>query len=192
VTLPGAFFLGMGSLIILGWRNHLRKSRKLKDLLYRDPALWVRALPVTPFPSKNLTQSRPSPTAEPRPAPGRPPIVHSNATSAVLRYGREEHDLLEKRCALRRQGNPTSVQMAVGTAKMFSGWVMDRSRKGLRVACPENLEVGLTISIRSTHYGDSGPWVLARVRHSDPFEEGWVIGFSFAAALPWEVLLRFG
>jgi hypothetical protein len=69
---------------------------------------------------------------------------------------------------------------------------MDRSKMGLRVVCPENLEVGSTISIRSTHYGDCGPWVLAEVRRCDRFEDGWIIGFTFAASLPWDVLLRFG
>jgi hypothetical protein len=121
-------------------------------------------------------------------------MLRSDSASAVspLRYGREARDLREKRCHLRRQGNPTSVQIADGSVKELSGWVVDRSRMGLCVACPENLEIGSTISIRSTHYGDSGPWVLAQVRRCDAVNEGWVIGFSFADALPWNVLLRFG
>jgi PilZ domain len=196
-----ALVLAIGTWIFLALRNRSLQAKSAQELLYRDPALWVRSLPVSPFPHKNPENGNGAkPVSEPvsvakKPTPAKRPLRTSALTPtppSPVRYGRENRDLREKRCSLRRQGNPTTVQIADGSVKELSGWVVDRSTTGLCVACPEDLEIGSTISIRSTHYGDSGPWVLAQVKRCEPADKGWIIGFSFTDPLPWNVLLRFG
>jgi len=203
IAVPGIVLAGLGFLVVFGLRGRAQAGHKNQDLLYRDPALWVRSLPVSPFPARSSSsetsgnghtngngngkakssRSAPKPSVKMRPAVDSP---EQPAAASSSRYGREQ------RCALRRRGNPTTVQIADGNVKELAGWVMDRSTTGLCVACTEDLEVGTTISIRSTHYGDSGPWVLAQVKRCEPLDDGWMIGCRFNESLPWNVLLRFG
>jgi hypothetical protein len=151
-------------------------------LLSRDPASWIRSFSITPFPSK-----LPLPPEAPKAEAGQP-----NGRTAVVMPPPTARGGREKREALRRAGNPTAVQIADPQGKTIKGWVLNRSTKGLAVACAETFDVGSTISLRSVQYGTSGPWVHAQVRRCDPAQEGWVIGCKFSETLPWNVLLLFG
>lgn len=186
----GCPLLGLGFWSLRTLRKRI--ARQPENLLFQDPALWVRSVPAPVFPGKYSVQASTSVLERKTGAPAPASAVAIATLPAKVEAANLSHELREKRYALRRDGNPTEVQIADGSLKDLTGWVLNRSTMGLCLTSPEDLEVGSVISIRSTHYGDSGPWVLAQVRRCEAAPKGWMVGCRFVNPLPWNVLLRFG
>ena len=100
---------------------------------------------------------------------------------------------LDHRSSVRRRGNPSPVEIMRGSSKPCRGWVLDRSTTGLCLTVCDPVDIGSTISVRSTQYGESGPWISAQVQHCALKEKNtWVFGCRFVERQPWGVLLLFG
>src|SRR5205807_1624549 len=101
--------------------------------------------------------------------------------------------LAERRSSLRRPGNPVAVLVASAQASTqpWEGWVIDRSRGGLRLAVPKPMAVGTLLKVRTTHDPECAPWVQLRVQRCRPRDGVWVLGCQFVQLPPINVLLLF-
>jgi hypothetical protein len=100
----------------------------------------------------------------------------------------------ERRSSLRRPGNPVAVLVAnaTGSTKTWDGWVLDRSRGGLRLAVRKPMAVGTLLQVRTTHDPECAPWVQLRVKQCRQRDKVWVLGCQFVQMPPLNVLLLFG
>src|SRR6516225_6520843 len=79
--LPGSdsvlLMAGIGSVLVLAFgtgvfftlRKRAIQARSAHELLYRDPALWVRSLEVSPFPHRPIENGTPAPKPKAAAAP---------------------------------------------------------------------------------------------------------------------------
>lgn len=100
----------------------------------------------------------------------------------------------ERRVGFRRVGNPVEVIVCDAEFKQqpVRGWVVDRSRHGLRLSLIEKKENGTILQIRPASAPEIVPWQSVEVRNAQPGEQSWEMGCRFTADPPWEVLLLFG
>jgi hypothetical protein len=108
--------------------------------------------------------------------------------------GVEDDTFANRRSANRRDGKPVRVLMSSPTfrGELESGWVLDRSTGGLRIAVAGPIPVGATIQVRTENAPDTIPWVTVVVRSCKPDQKHHELGCSFESTPPWNVLLLFG
>jgi hypothetical protein len=99
-----------------------------------------------------------------------------------------------RRSSSRREGPPVRVILSSPAfrGQMETGWVMDRSTGGLRIAINKPLAAGSVLQVRAENAPDTIPWtsvVIRSCRDEGPHHE---IGCSFEQTPPWNVLLLFG
>ena len=73
-----------------------------------------------------------------------------------------------------------------------SGYVLDRSTGGLRVALQAGMAPGGSMQIRASHAPETTPWVTVIVRNCVDTGEHFEMGCEFDKTPPWNVLLLFG
>lgn len=100
----------------------------------------------------------------------------------------------ERRVGFRRVGNPVEVLVCDLEFKSppVRGWVVDRSRLGVRLSLAEKVANGTILQIRPSNAPDNIPWQAIEVRNAQPGEQAWELGCQFASEPSWEVLLLFG
>jgi hypothetical protein len=98
----------------------------------------------------------------------------------------------ERRAALRRRGPEIAVRVAQARGAAVPGFVVDRSRTGLRLALPHPVAVGTALQLLAPEAPQGTVWVRVEAKHARPDAGRWLVGCSFTDALPWSVLLLFG
>jgi hypothetical protein len=139
-------------------------------------------------------------TFEPLPSAGPPPI--STAGRAVrmptivppapLASGAP--DGTEQRADYRRAGNPVLVFVADADQQRnpWNAWVVDRSRRGVRLAVERPLKVGSTYTVRPAQAPPATPWTALEVRHCAELDGHWEAGCKFLQPPPVAVLMLYG
>ncbi len=100
----------------------------------------------------------------------------------------------ERRTSIRREGQAVKVMLSSPTFKrgVDSGYVVDRSTTGLRIAMGLAMAPGSTMQVRAHNAPDTIPWVTVVVRNCRNAGKHYEIGCEFDKAPPWNVLLLFG
>ncbi len=100
----------------------------------------------------------------------------------------------ERRVGYRRVGNPVEALVCDAEFKLapVRGWIVDRSRMGIRLSLAEKRENGTVLQVRPTVAPENIPWQSVQVRNSQPNEDVWEMGCQFMTEPSWEVLLLFG
>lgn len=123
------------------------------------------------------------------PSPSRTVGVRSSQwTAPVPSYA-------DRRTSTRREGgNPVKVLLASPVFKGGSqtGYVLDRSTGGLRLASGTGMPVGTSVQVRAAHAPDESPWVTVLVRSCKQTGKTYEMGCEFDKTPPWNVLLLFG
>lgn len=99
-----------------------------------------------------------------------------------------------RRSSSRRDGAPVRVILSSPSfrGQMESGWVIDRSTGGLRIAVSRPLVVGSILQVRAENAPNTIPWVGVVIRSCREEGTHHEIGCSFESTPPWNVLLLFG
>jgi hypothetical protein len=99
----------------------------------------------------------------------------------------------DRRRVPRRAGAVTAVQLrdTIGHGVEL-GYVLDRSKAGLRLSVGRAPVVGFPICLRAPNAPADTPWVEATVRWCARSNGKYQIGCEFARTPPWNVLLMFG
>jgi hypothetical protein len=100
----------------------------------------------------------------------------------------------ERRCDPRRAGNPVLVLVADADQQRnpWQAWVVDRSRRGLRVAVERPLKVGMVYTVRPAQAPPATPWSALEVRHCSELDGHWEVGCKFLQPPPVAVLMLYG
>lgn len=100
----------------------------------------------------------------------------------------------ERRTSLRREGHAVKVLLSSPTFRkgVDSGYVVDRSTTGLRIAMGLAMAPGSTMQVRAHNAPDTIPWVTVVVRNCRNAGRHYEIGVEFDKPPPWNVLLLFG
>jgi PilZ domain len=100
----------------------------------------------------------------------------------------------ERRVGYRRVGNPVEVLVCDAEFKSppVRGWVVDRSRMGIRLSLTEKKENGTVLQVRPTASPESIAWQTVQIRNAQENEGTWEMGCQFTNEPSWEVLLLFG
>ena len=100
----------------------------------------------------------------------------------------------ERRIGYRRVGNPVEALVCDAEFKTapVRGWIVDRSRMGIRLSLNEKKENGTIMQVRPTTAPENIPWQSVQVRNAQQNEEVWEMGCQFTTEPSWEVLLLFG
>jgi hypothetical protein len=133
----------------------------------------------------------PPPVMAPLDAPAPPPPLVPVASAPMS----ADDPNARRRAGFRRVGN--SVEVIVCDAEFKEtprrGWVVDRSRHGLRLSLLEKFEAGTVLQVRPTTAPDGAPWLAVEVRNAKPGDQSnWEIGCKFASEPSLDVLLMFG
>jgi hypothetical protein len=102
--------------------------------------------------------------------------------------------VVEHRVNYRRPGNPVLVLVhgADEPDQMFQAWVVDRSRRGLRLAAQRAVQVGRLYAVRPVNAPPAAPWTNLEVRHCSAQDNYWDVGGRFPEPPTMQVLLLFG
>ena len=76
--------------------------------------------------------------------------------------------------------------------EVASGYVLDRSTGGLRLALTVAVASGITLQVRADNAPDNTPWVTVLVRNCRHAGQHYELGCEFDKTPPWNVLLLFG
>jgi hypothetical protein len=100
----------------------------------------------------------------------------------------------EQRIDYRRAGNPVLALVADADTnrRPWNAWVIDRSRRGLRLAVEQELKVGAVYAVRPTQAPPATPWSAIEIRHCAEVDGHWEIGCRFLQAPPVALLMLFG
>lgn len=98
----------------------------------------------------------------------------------------------KRRCTARRSGHPVEVEVVGPDDGGRRGYVMDRSRTGLRVAVRAAIPEKSRLKVRACEAPPGSPWVEVRVRWCRQVGGRWELGCEFTTEQPWGVLLTFG
>jgi hypothetical protein len=100
----------------------------------------------------------------------------------------------ENRAAFRRVGNAVPILVAeMGSQRApVEAWVIDRSRRGLRLALNQGLPVGSRFSVRPAQAPPTMSWCAVEVRHCSDARDHWEVGCRFLETPPVKVLMQFG
>jgi hypothetical protein len=172
--------VGLPTTLLVGLiRRSIRKQRETRepDLPIRRAILALQP-PHLPVPELEFAALA---------ASSMPPTLAAHSRAIANGYP------LDHRGAVRREGNPTLIELDIGGGTPYRGWVLNRSTTGLRLACRAPANIGARIMVRSRQYTEPGPWVALQVqnctRHDD---ESWILGCRFIEQQQWNVLLLFG
>jgi hypothetical protein len=130
----------------------------------------------------------PSPTVAGRPAkvPGFAPPAPLAANAPA--------DGPDQRADFRRPGNPVLVHIADADQQRspWNAWVVDRSRRGLRLAVERPLLVGNVYTVRPIQAPATTPWTALEVRHCAEMDGHWEAGCRFLKPPTVAVLMLYG
>ncbi len=120
-----------------------------------------------------------------------PPPVKSGSAS---RDAEDDETYANRRSASRRDGQPVRVTLSSPQfrGQMESGWVLDRSTGGLRIAVSQPIAVDSLVQVRAENAPNTIPWVTIIIRSCRDEGAHHEIGCSFETTPPWNVLLLFG
>ena len=106
----------------------------------------------------------------------------------------DDPSLANRRGAHRREGAPVRVMLSAPALrnKAHSGYVLDRSTGGLRIASSVELSAGSPLQVRAEHAPETTPWVTVIVRNCRNAGQHYELGCEFDQTPPWNVLLLFG
>ena len=106
----------------------------------------------------------------------------------------EEQSLSDRRTSLRREGTPVKISATSPAFKngTNSGYVLDRSTGGLKLALQAGMAPGSSMQLRAEHAPEATPWVTVIVRNCTDTGEHFEMGCEFEKTPPWNVLLLFG
>lgn len=105
-----------------------------------------------------------------------------------------EASFADRRGSVRREGTPVRVVASspVLPNKVETGWVLDRSTGGLRLALGAAVAPGTVVQVRAENAPDTIPWVTIVIRSCRNSGEYYELGCEFEQTPPWNVLLLFG
>lgn len=100
----------------------------------------------------------------------------------------------ERRQTTRRSGVPTEVQISdpKKPKKIIGGYVLDRSRGGLRLAMEKPIATGVVLNVRPTNAPPEVAWTPIFVRFCNDVGDYFEVGCEFQVELSWNLLLMFG
>jgi hypothetical protein len=108
----------------------------------------------------------------------------------------EAHDtsFADRRGSVRREGAPVRVVLSspIFVERYEYGWVLNRSKGGLRLALATAVAPGTGVQIRAENAPDTIPWVTIVIRSCRDNGDYFELGCEFEKNLPWNVLLLFG
>jgi hypothetical protein len=121
----------------------------------------------------------------------KPPKSGKKSSQWSLQTGQS---LADRRASVRREGATVEVTVSSEAFKggTTSGYVLDRSTGGLRLAMATGAAPGSTMQVRARHAPDTTPWVTVIVRSCRSNGEHFEIGCEFEKTPPWNILLLFG
>ena len=110
------------------------------------------------------------------------------------------HDLFkegspqEQRCAARRKGRNIGVDFASRDENEgnWTGYVLDRSLVGLRLASERKVEIGTIVKVRVSEHAQFMPWLDIEVKRCGQMPSGWELGCQFVHPPTYNLLLAFG
>jgi len=119
-----------------------------------------------------------------------PPAVPQSAMNDMD----DDQSFSNRRGTVRREGQPVKIVVSSPAFrnKMDSGYVLDRSTGGLRIALPAAVTPGSTMQVRADNAPDTVPWVTVVVRNCRNTGRHFELGCEFDQTPPWNVLLLFG
>jgi len=122
------------------------------------------------------------------------PRPQSNGNARSSQWIAQTQSLSNRRNSLRREGAPVKVVLSSPSFKSGtnSGYVLDRSTGGLRIALQAGMAPGSTVQVRAKHAPENTPWVTVIVRNCKDTGEHYELGCEFDKTPPWNVLLLFG
>ena len=103
-------------------------------------------------------------------------------------------DPADRRTSVRREGTPVKIVINSSAFKggTGTGYVLDRSTGGLRIAMEAGMAPGSTLQIRASHAPETIPWVTVIIRNCKDAGAHYEVGCEFEKMPPWNVLLLFG
>lgn len=106
----------------------------------------------------------------------------------------DDVSLANRRGTHRREGAPVKVLLSSPAFrnKTNSGYVVDRSTGGLRIAISTELAPGSAVQVKAEHAPETTPWVTVIVRNCRHAGQHYELGCEFDQTPPWNVLLLFG
>ena len=125
-------------------------------------------------------------------------VTRSRAGKPPRRRPRDADDdgdsFANRRGSVRREGSPVRVVMTSASLRggQGSGYVLDRSTGGLRVAVKAEIPAGTALHVRAVNAPESVPWVTVQVRSCRDTGPHYELGCEFEQTPPWNVLLLFG
>ena len=130
--------------------------------------------------------------ARPRSRPKKPP----KRSRKPAEYDDDDGDdsFADRRASIRREGTPVQILMTAPSLRngQGSGYVLDRSTGGLRVAVKSEIAAGTAMQVRAANAPESVPWVTVQVRSCRDSGPHFELGCEFEQTPPWNVLLLFG
>jgi hypothetical protein len=128
----------------------------------------------------------PLPSDAPVPPPPAAPVA--GARPADLPAG------ADRRAGFRRVGNAVEAVICDEhfTQPARRGWVLDRSRLGLRLSLLEKCDCGTALKVRPADAPESAPWLAVEVRNVQAGDGCWELGCRFVSEPSWDVLMLFG
>jgi hypothetical protein len=159
-----------------------------------NPIVWAGAAAATlavgvPVLLKWLVGPAPTRRCPPRPEAGPLPQPPAELADNWELPPQQEGDC---RRHVRRPGNavPVFIKSACGFEQQ--GYVLDRSKCGIRLSTAKSIAAGTTIQVRTPDAPAGIPWVEARVHWCSKVDGGYEAGCHLVHDLPWNVLLLFG
>jgi hypothetical protein len=100
----------------------------------------------------------------------------------------------DQRAEFRRPGNPVLVHIADADQQRspWNAWVVDRSRRGLRLAVERPLLVGNVYTVRPIQAPPATPWTAVEIRHCSQLDSHWEAGCKFLKPPTVAVLMLYG
>jgi hypothetical protein len=100
----------------------------------------------------------------------------------------------EQRADYRRAGNPVLVLVADADTQRrpWNAWVIDRSRRGLRLAMDHKPALGQVYTVRPAQAPPATPWSAIEIRHCAEVDGHWEVGCRFLQAPAVPLLMLFG
>ena len=165
---------------------------KLETILFYLPFVvgcGVAALVFTYLVFRKRPRPKAPAVAIPSTAPSTPP-----GPTAETEWLPPEESFTDRRGSVRRDGPPVKVVLSSPSfrSKTDTGYVLDRSTGGLRVAMRLAMAPGSTMQVRAANAPDTVPWVTLIVRNCRNAGQHYELGCEFDKTPPWNVLLLFG